>query len=56
MHQIFEFCDKYNDLVLPRQKFIKKLRDDVRIVKILEKPAVYITTVDRALTLDRLLT
>ena len=55
MQEIFDKLDVHEDLILSRQEFINTLREDLRILKILHKPAIYLTKVDRNMTLDRLL-
>ena len=55
MQETFDKLDIHEDLILPRQEFIDALRQDIRILKILHKPAIYLSKVDRSMTLDRLL-
>ena len=55
MQEIFDKMDVHEDLILNRKEFIQALREDIRILKILHKPALYLSKVDRHMTLDRLL-
>ena len=55
MQEIFDKMDVHEDLILPRKKFLDALKEDIRIIKLLHKPAIYMSKVDRHMTLDRLL-
>lgn len=53
--EIFHEVDKYEDLIVKRQVLIKRLRDDVRIARVLHKPAIHIVEIDKYFSMDRLL-
>lgn len=53
--EIFHDVDKYDDLIVKRLALVKKLREDVRIARILHKPAVHIVEIDKYLSMERLL-
>jgi hypothetical protein len=55
MQEIFDKLDVHEDLILPRKKFVSALREDIRVIKLLHKPAIYMSKVDRHMNLDRLL-
>lgn len=55
IREVFNEVDKHEDLIVKRQALVKRLREDVRIMRILHKPAVHIVEIDKYLTMERLL-
>lgn len=55
MRELFADLDKHNDLIVNRKQLVEKLRSDVRIVKILHLPAVYMPSIDKTMKVDRVL-
>lgn len=55
LREIFEDADKYGDFVVARSELLEKVRADVRIIRNLQKPAVYLPDLDKKLTLERIL-
>lgn len=53
MKEIYDDLDKHKDLVVKRKLLVQKLRADIRIVRILHLPAVYISGIDKSLNLER---
>lgn len=47
MKQIFDKVDKNQDWVVKRSVLIEKLREDVRVVRLLHLPAVYLANIDK---------
>jgi len=55
LREIYHQVDKYDDLIVPRLELVKKVREDVRIARILHKPAVHIKEIDKYLNMERIL-
>ena len=55
MKKIFDKIDKYNDLLIPRKKFVEKIKENKVLRKNLDKPACYIANIDKTLTFRTLL-
>ena len=55
LREIFEESDRYGDFVVARSEVLAKVRADVRIIRNLHKPAVYLPDLDKKLTLERVL-
>lgn len=55
MKEIFTDLDKHNDMIVSRKLLIDKLRCDVRIVKILHMPAVFLPSIDKSMNVDKVL-
>jgi len=53
--EVFHEVDKHEDLIVKRAVLVKRLREDVRIARVLHKPAVHIIEIDKFLSLERLL-
>ena len=53
--EIFYEIDKYEDLIVKRQVFVQKLREDVRLKRTLKEPAVHIVDLSKYLSLEKLL-
>ena len=53
--EVFHEVDKHEDLIVKRGVLVKRLREDVRIARVLHKPAVHIVEIDKYLSLERLL-
>jgi hypothetical protein len=54
--EIFSALDRHEDLVVSRLEYLKQLRRDVRISRLLHKPAIHIQGLEKTLTLERVLT
>ncbi|KAL4467669.1 hypothetical protein ABPG74_013004 [Tetrahymena malaccensis] len=55
MRELFIDLDKHNDMIVSRKQYVEKLRSDVRIVKILHLPALYMPSIDKTMNVDRVL-
>ena len=55
LREIFEEADQHGDFVVSRAEVLAKARADVRIIRNLHKPAVYLPDLDKKLTLERVL-
>lgn len=55
MKNIFEDLDKEKDYLVLRQKLVDQIRNDARIIKILHIPAVYVQSIGKSLTIDKVL-
>ena len=55
MRELYLDLDKHSDMIVSRKQYIDKLRSDVRIVKILHLPAVYMPSIDKTMNVDRVL-
>ena len=43
----------YNDFIVSRKAFIDKLRNNIKIAKLLHVPAVYLPTIRKTLILNK---
>ena len=55
MREIYNDLDKHGDMIVSRKQLIDKLRSDVRIVKILHLPAVYMPSIEKTVKVDKVL-
>lgn len=55
MREIYNDLDKHGDMIVSRKQLIDKLRSDVRIVKILHLPAVYMPSIEKTMKVDKVL-
>lgn len=53
--QIYNDLDRHQDLVIPLKELLYKLKNDVHFARILYEPIVYLTKIDKAINLDRVL-
>lgn len=53
MKQIFDCLDTYNDSIVNRKAFIEKLRNNIKIAKVLHLPAVYLPSIRKTLILNK---
>lgn len=55
MRELFDDLDKHNDMIVSRRQLVEKLRSDVRIVKILHLPAVFMPSIEKTMNVDKVL-
>jgi len=55
MREIYNDLDKHGDMIVSRKQLIDKLRSDVRIVKILHLPAVFMPSIEKTMKVDKVL-
>ncbi len=53
MKEVFNNIDKFNDLVVQRKRLLEDLRSDVRIIKLLHVPAMYVASINKTLSTDK---
>ena len=55
LEEVFKDTDVYEDLVVNREELVFKIRNDPRVVKFLSQPAVFIPSISKTLTLEKVL-
>ncbi len=55
LRSVFETVDREKDWVVSRTKLVEALRNDVRVIKILHTPAVFLQSIGKSLTVERVL-
>lgn len=55
LKNIFDEVDKNNDYVAKRADLVQALRSDIRVIKMLHLPAVFLSSINKSLTVDRVI-